>query len=229
MPFTNPQDNRFFNSSSVRPNSPSGNVSKVSVNPSLPLVFSLFITQDLFFNSEFPFTPASSLTIPLINIRAPQSYLPLIALELLTILLAKYSAAFSSQSSYLALQFSQGYPDLNALRQIYRHPPPSSSTTGSSSSQQVSVTTAFNPPLASGTPSPNGTLPGSPLFPRGLAFNILLSAPLEGSENTAAFYTLKFYQIRHLHGVLVPIVIILIYLYLYPKVRAKATGSNSTM
>lgn len=227
MPFTNPQNNRSLNSSSVRPNSLNGNVSNVSANPSLPLVFSLYITQDLFFKSELPFTPASSLVIPLINIRAPQSYLPLIALELLTIFLAKYSAV-SLQGSNPSLQFSQGYPDLNALSQIYRQLP-SSSVAGSGSSQQVSVTTAFDPPLPSGTPSPNGTSPGSPLFPKGLAFSILFSAPLEGSETTAAFYAFKLYQIRHLHGVLVPLATILVYLFLYPRVRAKATGSNNSM
>lgn len=220
----NQQNSRSVYSSSVRPNSSNGNV---SVNPSLPLILSIFISQDLFPSSELPFSPASSLTIPLINIRTPYNYIPVFIIDILTIFLGKYSAVLSSQSSYLPLEFRQGYPDLNALRQIYPQSLSSLSTAGRSSSQQVSVTTAFDPPLQSDTNLQNGTLAGTPIFPKGLAFNILLSAPLEGSETTSTFYALKLFTIKHLYGVLVALVTIFVYLFLYPRVRAKVTGPKA--
>lgn len=198
----NPQNSRFPNSSYLKLNLSNRSV---SINPSLPLILSVFISQDMFSDRELPLTPASSLTIPLINIRTPFNYIFVFIIDIITIFLGKNSAVLSSQNSCLPLEFRQGYPDLYALRQIYRQPLPSLSTAERSSSQ-------------------NGTIPGTPLFPQGLAFNILLSAPLEESETASTFYALRLFTIRHLYGVLVAVITIFVYLFLYPRVRTKATG-----
>lgn len=198
----NPQNSRFPNSSSLKTNLSNGSV---SANPSLPLIISIFISQDMFSNRELPFTPASSLTIPLINISTPYNYIIVFFIDIITIFLGKKFIVL--QNSCLPLEFKQGYPNLSALWEIYRKP-----LTSLSRAERNSSSTTFQNGIISGT--------GTPLFPKGLAVNILLSAPLEESETASTFYALTLFTIRRLYGILVALVTIFVYLFLYPRVLA---------
>lgn len=187
-------------------------------NAPIPLTLSLFLSQDMYPHARF--TPVASLLFPVVKIRAADSYIAIIAIELFTILIVKYAAACHCRNHCLVMPpYSHGYPDMRALQQIFSQAAVPASPASGQTAQQASITTIFDPPAANGTQSMD-----SPVFPKGVAFNLYLSAPLEASDspNTATSYLFRLFEIRNLPGYLILVVGLLIYTFLYPRIGAPA-------
>jgi len=169
------------------------NSSKTDLSPpfSLPLTTSLLITESLFPN---PFSPTTSLIIPLVKIKIPYAYFVVVALDLITAFLLKWY--YGPTYSLLAPQYISALPDTEMLRQIYEDSAKQQAAQ-QSAEQQASL--------------------GSPLLPVGMAINISFSSPFsEPNSRFATLFTVELKEIRNIPGYLLPLAALLLYIILRP-------------
>lgn len=177
-----------------------------SQNPSppyfVPFSVSLLISESLFPNF---YSPAATLIIPFIRVDIPYGYFIIVGMEFVTAFLAKI--AYGPSYSILPLGMNAELPDLEAFRQTTRQLP-------------VRVLDLGGVLSLTDTES-------TPLFPRGMTFNISFSSPFTApTSRTATLFTFELKEIRKVPGYLVPLAALTLYLVLRPYFRRKERNNE---
>lgn len=178
------------NSTSV-PYDSSASTKNPSPPYSVPLFVSLLISESLFTHNN---SPVTTMIIPFIMKEIPYAYFIISIMEFIAALLTKWS--YGPSYSLLSPVGSTSLPDLKDIRQVYS---PTTVSNQNADSQQTIDT---------------------PIFPKGMTFNISFSSPFSAPRSKlSTLFTIELKEIRNVPGYVIPLTALLLYVIFEPFFR----------
>lgn len=186
---------------------------------SVPFTVALLISEGLFLNN---YSPVSSLIIPFIRADIPYGYMIIIIMEFITALLVKMS--YGPAYSILSQNTNTAVPDMSAIRQIYSSASAGQTASGQSGRRQPGKVSAQSTDTTTAAPNEE-----TPLFPKGLTFNISFSAPFSSpNSKTSTLYAVELKEIKNVPGYVLPLASLILYFVLQPYFRARDSQNRTT-